>query len=103
MAHGDFDSQRGRQWDLHRARNGLILSGTILVVLVTDLFLPQRHKSASMWVALLGVLSWRAPGAVFAATPFVVLWALAPELLRRASCPPHRPANEELVFELLPA
>ena len=30
LAHGDFDSQRGRQWDLHRARNGLILSGTML-------------------------------------------------------------------------
>ena len=43
--------------DWHAILPALILSGTILVVLVTDLFLPQRHKSASMWVALLGVLA----------------------------------------------
>jgi NADH-quinone oxidoreductase subunit N len=43
--------------DYHAILPALILSGTILVVLVTDLFLPQRHKSASMWVALLGVLA----------------------------------------------
>ncbi len=43
--------------DYHAILPILILSGTILVVLVTDLFLPARHKSASMWVALLGVLA----------------------------------------------
>ena len=37
--------------DYHAILPILILSGTILVVLVTDLFLPARHKSASMWVA----------------------------------------------------
>jgi NADH-quinone oxidoreductase subunit N len=43
--------------DYHAILPALILAGTILVVLVTDLFLPQRHKSASMWVSLLGVLA----------------------------------------------
>jgi NADH-quinone oxidoreductase subunit N len=43
--------------DYHAILPALILSGTILVVLVTDLFLPQRHKSASMWVSLLGVIA----------------------------------------------
>jgi NADH-quinone oxidoreductase subunit N len=43
--------------DYHAILPVLILSGTILVVLVTDLFLPSRHKSASMWVALVGVLA----------------------------------------------
>jgi NADH-quinone oxidoreductase subunit N len=43
--------------DYHAILPILILSGTILIVLVTDLFLPARHKSASMWVALLGVLA----------------------------------------------
>jgi NADH-quinone oxidoreductase subunit N len=43
--------------DYHAILPALILSGTILVVLVTDLFLPARHKSASMWVSLLGVLA----------------------------------------------
>jgi len=43
--------------DYHAILPTLILGGTILVVLVTDLFLPQRHKSASMWVALAGVLA----------------------------------------------
>jgi NADH-quinone oxidoreductase subunit N len=43
--------------DYHAILPVLILSGTILVVLVTDLFLPARHKSASMWVALVGVLA----------------------------------------------
>ncbi len=33
-----------------------IVSGTILLVLVVDLFLPARAKAASMWVALVGVL-----------------------------------------------
>jgi NADH-quinone oxidoreductase subunit N len=45
------------QIDYQAILPALVLSGTILVVLVTDLFLPQRHKSASMWVALLGVLA----------------------------------------------
>jgi NADH-quinone oxidoreductase subunit N len=43
--------------DYHAILPVLILSGTILVVLVTDLFLPARHKSASMWIALVGVLA----------------------------------------------
>jgi NADH-quinone oxidoreductase subunit N len=43
--------------DYHAILPALILSGTILVVLVTDLFLPARHKSASMWVAFAGVLA----------------------------------------------
>jgi NADH-quinone oxidoreductase subunit N len=43
--------------DYHAILPALILSGTIVVVLVTDLFLPPRHKSASMWVSLLGVLA----------------------------------------------
>jgi NADH-quinone oxidoreductase subunit N len=43
--------------DYHAILPILILSGTILVVLVTDLFLPARHKSASMWVAFVGVLA----------------------------------------------
>jgi NADH-quinone oxidoreductase subunit N len=43
--------------DYHAILPILILSGTILIVLVTDLFLPARHKSASMWVALVGVLA----------------------------------------------
>jgi NADH-quinone oxidoreductase subunit N len=34
-----------------------IVSGTVLLVLVVDLFLPVRAKAASMWVALLGVLA----------------------------------------------
>ncbi len=43
--------------DYHAILPVLILSGTILIVLITDLFLPARHKSASMWVALLGVFA----------------------------------------------
>jgi NADH-quinone oxidoreductase subunit N len=43
--------------DYHAILPVLILSGTIVVVLVTDLFLSPRHKSASMWVALFGVLA----------------------------------------------
>jgi NADH-quinone oxidoreductase subunit N len=43
--------------DYHAILPVLILSGTILVVLVTDLFLPTRHKSASMWISLAGVLA----------------------------------------------
>jgi NADH-quinone oxidoreductase subunit N len=39
-----------------------IVSATILLVLVVDLFLPARAKAASMWVALIGVLA--AMGAV---------------------------------------
>ncbi len=39
-----------------------IVSATILLVLVVDLFLPARAKAASMWVALVGVLA--AAGAV---------------------------------------
>jgi NADH-quinone oxidoreductase subunit N len=34
-----------------------ILSATILVVLVVDLFLPARAKPAAMWLSLLGVLA----------------------------------------------
>ncbi len=34
-----------------------IVSATILIVLVVDLFLPARAKAASMWVALLGVVA----------------------------------------------
>jgi NADH-quinone oxidoreductase subunit N len=34
-----------------------ILSATILLVLVVDLFLPARAKAASMWVGLVGVLA----------------------------------------------
>jgi len=43
--------------DYHAIQPVLILSATILVVLVTDLFLSPRHKAASMWVALVGVLA----------------------------------------------
>jgi NADH-quinone oxidoreductase subunit N len=43
--------------DYHAILPVLILSGTIVIVLVTDLFLSSRHKSASMWVALVGVLA----------------------------------------------
>jgi len=43
--------------DYHAILPVLILSSTIVIVLVTDLFLPPRHKSASMWVALVGVLA----------------------------------------------
>jgi NADH-quinone oxidoreductase subunit N len=43
--------------DYHAILPVLILSGTILVVLVTDLFLPARRKSASMWISLAGVLA----------------------------------------------
>jgi NADH-quinone oxidoreductase subunit N len=43
--------------DYHAILPVLILSGTIVIVLVTDLFLSPRHKSASMWVALVGVLA----------------------------------------------
>ena len=43
--------------DYHAILPVLILSGTIVIVLITDLFLSPRHKSASMWVALVGVLA----------------------------------------------
>ena len=43
--------------DYHAILPALILSGTILLVLVVDLFLPARHKSASMWISLAGVLA----------------------------------------------
>jgi NADH-quinone oxidoreductase subunit N len=34
-----------------------IVSGTILLVLVVDLFLPARAKAASMWVGMVGILA----------------------------------------------
>ena len=43
--------------DYHAILPELILSGTILVVLVTDLFLPPRRKWVSMPVGLVGVLA----------------------------------------------
>ncbi len=43
--------------DYHAILPVLILSGTIVIVLITDLFLSPRHKSASMWVAFVGVLA----------------------------------------------
>ena len=43
--------------DYHAILPVLILSGTIVIVLVTDLFLSPRHRSASMWVAFAGVLA----------------------------------------------
>ena len=43
--------------DYHALLPVEIVSATILVVLVVDLFLPARAKPASMWVALLGVLA----------------------------------------------
>ena len=43
--------------DYHAIAPVLILSGTILIVLVTDLFLSPRRKAASMWVSLIGVLA----------------------------------------------
>jgi NADH-quinone oxidoreductase subunit N len=43
--------------DYHAILPVLILSGTIVIVLITDLFLSPRHKSASMWVGLVGVLA----------------------------------------------
>jgi NADH-quinone oxidoreductase subunit N len=42
--------------DYHAIAPVLILSATILIVLVTDLFLSPRRKAASMWVSLVGVL-----------------------------------------------
>ena len=42
--------------DYHAILPELILAGTILIVLVVDLFLPARLKWASMPIALLGVL-----------------------------------------------
>jgi NADH-quinone oxidoreductase subunit N len=43
--------------DYHAILPVLILSGTIVTVLITDLFLSPRHKSASMWVGLVGVVA----------------------------------------------
>jgi len=43
--------------DYHAILPVLILSATIVIVLVTDLFLSPRRKSASMWVAFAGVLA----------------------------------------------
>jgi NADH-quinone oxidoreductase subunit N len=43
--------------DYHAILPELILSGTILLVLVTDVFLPARRKWMSMPVALLGVMA----------------------------------------------
>ena len=43
--------------DYHAILPVLILSSTIVIVLITDLFLSPRHKSASMWVGLVGVLA----------------------------------------------
>ena len=43
--------------DYHAILPELILSGTILVVLVTDLFLPPRRKWVSMPVGLVGVVA----------------------------------------------
>ena len=43
--------------DYHAIAPVLILSATILIVLVTDLFLSPRRKAASMWVSLVGVLA----------------------------------------------
>ena len=43
--------------DYHLILPELILSGTILVVLVTDLFLPPRRKWMSMPVGLVGVIA----------------------------------------------
>jgi NADH-quinone oxidoreductase subunit N len=43
--------------DYHAILPELILSGTILVVLVVDVFLPDKRKSWSMAVALVGVVA----------------------------------------------
>jgi len=43
--------------DYHAILPELILSGTILVVLVVDVFLPEKRKSWSMAVALVGVVA----------------------------------------------
>jgi NADH-quinone oxidoreductase subunit N len=43
--------------DYHAILPELILSGTVLIVLVVDVFLPARRKWLSMPVALLGVLA----------------------------------------------
>jgi NADH-quinone oxidoreductase subunit N len=43
--------------DYHAIAPVLILSATILIVLVTDLFLSPRRKAASMWLSLVGVLA----------------------------------------------
>jgi NADH-quinone oxidoreductase subunit N len=42
--------------DYHALAPSLILSATVLVVLIVDLFLPARAKAASMWVGMSGVL-----------------------------------------------
>jgi NADH-quinone oxidoreductase subunit N len=43
--------------DFHALAPVEILAATILIVLVVDLFLPARAKSASMWVSMVGVLA----------------------------------------------
>src|ERR1700675_5147072 len=43
--------------DYHAILPELILSGTILLVLVVDVFLPARRKSWSMAVALVGTVA----------------------------------------------
>jgi NADH-quinone oxidoreductase subunit N len=43
--------------DYHALLPVEVLAATILLVLVVDLFLPARAKSASMWVAMVGVLA----------------------------------------------
>ena len=43
--------------DYHAIAPVLVLSGTILIVLVTDLFTSPRRKAASMWLSLIGVLA----------------------------------------------
>jgi len=43
--------------DFHALLPVEILSSTILIMLVVDLFLPARAKPASMWLSLIGVLA----------------------------------------------
>src|SRR5437879_9886111 len=43
--------------DYHAILPELILSGTILLVLIVDVWLPQERKAWSMPVALLGVIA----------------------------------------------
>jgi NADH-quinone oxidoreductase subunit N len=43
--------------DYHAIAPVVVLSGTIVIVLVTDLFLSPRRKAASMWLSLIGVLA----------------------------------------------
>ena len=46
--------------DYHALAPELILSGTILLVLVVDVFLPERRKWWAMPLGLVGVLArWR--------------------------------------------